>query len=336
MTTTPTTPLPQGSHAVAALAFIEEIRRHCADLPVDEIDELTDGLGADLVERLCEGADLGDPAEYAAELRAAAGLPPKGNLKNRASLRDAWSAAQRWWVATPRRRALAEFLVTLTPVWWVARGLMVGLVFTVLFRGLGLLTLLLTAAAVVISVQWGRGRWQPNSFVVFLRRASSVGAALALLPASFMMLGSWFAIGGQAEASEPWVQPGLAVDGVPIGNIFAYDCAGNPIDGVQLFDAEGQPLNADENLYVWDETAQRDIPIVPNALASRPDAWNVFPLAEEGNAGPTKLPFAKASALSDDCPADLPDADPAAKSDTADAATEATPGPAPAAKPEAE
>ncbi|MBC9927152.1 MULTISPECIES: hypothetical protein [unclassified Leucobacter] len=332
MTITPTTPLPQGSHAVAALAFIEEIRRQCADLPAEEIDELTDGLGADLVDRLCEGADLGDPAEYAAELRAAAGLPPKGNEKKRASLRDAWSAAQRWWVATPRRRGVADFMVTLTPVWWVARGLMVGLVFTVLFRGLGLLTLLLTAAAVVISVQWGRGRWQPNGFIVFLRRASSVGAVIALVPASFMMLGSWFAIGGQAEASEPWVQPGLVADGVPVENVFAYDCAGNPIDGVQLFDAEGQPLNADENMSTWDEVAQQDFPMVPNALASRPDAWNVFPLAEQGRFGPTKPPFAKASALSHDCLVDQPEAEVAAKGATAGAGAEGQPE----ATPEAE
>ena len=56
-------------------AFVAAVRARLADLTDEEREELLGGLEADLSERLTEGeADLGDPAAYAAELRAAAGL----------------------------------------------------------------------------------------------------------------------------------------------------------------------------------------------------------------------------------------------------------------------
>ena len=69
----------QTSPAVAA--FVAQVRARLGDLTEEEREELLGGLEADLAERLAEGeAALGDPAAYAAELRAAAGLEarPRG------------------------------------------------------------------------------------------------------------------------------------------------------------------------------------------------------------------------------------------------------------------
>ena len=58
-------------------AFAAAVRDALADLPRGEVDELTDGLEADLTDRSLEpdAPDLGDALAYADELRLAAGLP---------------------------------------------------------------------------------------------------------------------------------------------------------------------------------------------------------------------------------------------------------------------
>jgi hypothetical protein len=57
--------------------FAQGVRAALADLPAEEVDDLTDGLEADLAEAYAEDLqrELPDPAAYATELRAAAGLP---------------------------------------------------------------------------------------------------------------------------------------------------------------------------------------------------------------------------------------------------------------------
>ena len=58
--------------------FMGQVRAHLLDLEPEELQDLTEGLGADLSDLVAErgrGA-LGDPADYARELRSAAGLEP--------------------------------------------------------------------------------------------------------------------------------------------------------------------------------------------------------------------------------------------------------------------
>jgi hypothetical protein len=48
--------------ALSVDAFAAEVRLALADLPADEVEALTDGLEADLAERVAErGDELGDP-----------------------------------------------------------------------------------------------------------------------------------------------------------------------------------------------------------------------------------------------------------------------------------
>ena len=63
-------------------AYVLAVRAWLGDLPADEVEDLTAGMEADLAERAAEsggplGGLLGQPEAYAAELRAAAGLPPR-------------------------------------------------------------------------------------------------------------------------------------------------------------------------------------------------------------------------------------------------------------------
>ena len=60
--------------------YVREVQAELADLPKDDVDDLTGGMEADLSELAAEsGGDLvgrlGSPKLYAAELRSAAGLP---------------------------------------------------------------------------------------------------------------------------------------------------------------------------------------------------------------------------------------------------------------------
>ena len=111
--------------------FAQGVRAALADLPADEVDDLTDGLEADLAEAYAEDLqrELPDPSAYAAELRLAAGLPVRGRRPSRAALRHRRRTARhpRAIIGIAIRRnpalsAIAEFLVVLRPAWWVFRA----------------------------------------------------------------------------------------------------------------------------------------------------------------------------------------------------------------------
>src|SRR5690606_7569914 len=137
-----------------------------------------------------------DPQQYAEELRTAAGLPPfdpSHRTQKRPTIREHIDATGHrmaaWLDETPGRRGFRDFMITLRPVWWVLRAV---IVVWVLFAIVGYPSrsgvptsaggMLLTLATLVLSVQWGRGKWLPNKWIRGLRTAGNVGAALAVLP----------------------------------------------------------------------------------------------------------------------------------------------------------
>jgi len=114
-------------------AYVREVRAELVDLPAEDVDDLTGGMEADLSELAAEsGGDLigrlGSPRLYAAELRAAAGLPERGVGRGRrdGSLSGAAARARVSWAmltrAHPWLRSATAFLVTLRPAWWLLRG----------------------------------------------------------------------------------------------------------------------------------------------------------------------------------------------------------------------
>ncbi|GAA1797556.1 hypothetical protein [Leucobacter iarius] len=352
-----------GSATDRAAAFADAVRDQLADLPADERDELLDGLEADLVERISDGGEPGDPIAYAEELRRAAGLPPRGEAVGtwtRPTLRERVDAIEArlgtWAESTAARRGIWGFVRSLRPAWWVFRGL--GVAFALMFfagfmvylngfpypRSMTI-AVLLSLVTTLLSVQWGRGEWLPKRWMVWLRRMGDVIAVFALV----FLLGSIANLGAVSSdvSEQPQGQPGLNANADQrISNIYAYDCSGKLLDGVRLFDQDGRPLTTTtggpwgDGQQVdggWDEQKQQSIEYGVNRLAD-PGAWNVFPLAEkridtQGNAvsddaGPiAAAPRDAVAPLSTSCPA------PGATQEQAGAGTSATQTPAPSATP---
>jgi hypothetical protein len=274
------------------VAFATAVRAALSDLPPDELDELTDGLEADLTERAAEAPDaeagLGDPVAYAEELRAAAGYPPRsarshlgGTLPN---LRTIPQDVARGWrtllAERPLIASIASFFAALRPVWWVLRGLaLYGAI--AWFVGVNALSGWFVAIAfVVLSVQVGRGWMRDRSAVRWIVR---VGSAVALLAAPFLIGAAANAINNAmypVYADDSYLQQqGLTSNGVQVDNIYAYDAHGEPIDRVQLFDQNGEPLDlvGQTGADFWG--AADGSMLVPSGDVPGRAGWNVFPLA---------------------------------------------------------
>ena len=271
-------------------SFAAAVRAALGDLPPDELDELTDGLEADLGERADEsGADLGDPAAYAEELRAAAGYPPRAARSHLGdtlpNLRTLPQEVKRRWNSTlagkPIVASIVSFILSLRPVWWVLRGLVLWVMLAA-FLGGGTNLWPLAVVLVVFSAILGRGWMSGRAWVRWILRAVS---AVAIIAAPFML--SWgvalwnngYYSYNYPDGSMYYPGPGLTQNGRQIDNIFAYDADGHPIDQVQLFDQNGEPLNitGDTAASWWD--AQDGSMLVPSGDVPGRAGWNVYPLA---------------------------------------------------------
>ncbi|MCK9794881.1 hypothetical protein M1843_14105 [Isoptericola sp. 4D.3] len=159
-TTTGTAPALGAVLDAHALGYAQAVRLRLADLGPEVVDELTDGLEADLAEAFTEatapfaaarassgGADddvaldlvahFGPASDYAAELRGAAGLPAALPGVARRGARPSLGArrillVERWrraWhpvTSTPQWDRLRGLGRDVRPFWWVARGWIVG------------------------------------------------------------------------------------------------------------------------------------------------------------------------------------------------------------------
>ncbi|SIR94674.1 hypothetical protein [Microbacterium sp. RURRCA19A] len=302
-----TTPVRSDIHEFAAA-----VRAHLDDLPADEVDDLLDGLEADLSDQAAEAGDdftLPDATTYAAELRAAAGLPERSDTARvkKASIlqvvRDGWHETGAAVRKNPVGAWILDLLSSLRPVGWILRG--VGwylLAFFALwfvtpgigYRGLWSAFLILDGniaawvfllACVFLSIQWGRGRWLPARWLRVVRTLSTVAVVLTLPILIGVFSGALWDLVHRDTGAAPTYTPGLSVDGQRVRNIFAFDAEGNAIPMVQLFDQDGNPLT----------TVGRDIgptpydsyfyggggPVpVPYTAPGVSDAWNIYPLRE--------------------------------------------------------
>lgn len=294
-------------HRPDVAAFVAEVRDRLADLPLEERDDLLDGLEADLAEQLADGQAgvLADPAAYAAELRAAAGLPSAP--RRRVALRGGVDLDQeldelraRWTALVERtgagRRAWSV-VSALQPAWWVLRAWVavtlldvaagtseqITLAPTLGLPGLGLLVLL---GAVALSVLLGQGRLWPavRPGARATRRVVLVGLNLVAVVGLLGVLSQQAdeARYGQ-DAFAPVATPtsrGVVVDGREVRNLYPYDAAGQPLTGVQLFDGAGRPvaLSAEQASSAdWGSTSR--LVGCPWLNGSR-RLYNVFPLPE--------------------------------------------------------
>jgi hypothetical protein len=315
-----TTPTGQ-NHLADVASYAAAVRRELVGLSPEQVEDLTDGLEADLADALADpltswpgtapGADLtvrfGSPAAYAQELRAAAGLPDAAVPQDHRRMRALLTAPART-VTSAARGVLArlrehtgwapveEFLVALTPAAWLLRGWVVAGVVAAVF-GVGarsawmpdsLAGWLFLGLLCVVSVQWGRGRWAVGRWSRRARVAMTTVAVVAALPVLAMNVahdgqGTQYIYlnDGQTGSAPAAPQDGVVVDGMAVSNLFAYDAAGNPIDGVQIFDDRGRPVRTTSD----HGTGEWSLPGVADrwSFVSAQDAdgrrlWNVYPL----------------------------------------------------------
>ncbi|QCW52271.1 hypothetical protein FE634_20895 [Nocardioides dongxiaopingii] len=284
----------------------EEREELVGGLEADLVDHLADPTNR---------TDLGDPAAYAAELRLAAGLPehagrrarlrvprPPGveDLLDQSRARFDRVVEERAW-----SRATWDVVRELRPVWWVARA-WIAVTLLDLVAGdhepLSLVPSLghpatgavLLAAAVVVSVLVGLGRPGPgpgghrHPATRLVTLAVNVGLVVTML--SFGVPWPGYLAGNAVEA-QPYDgyrpgfndgarserRPGLQLDDEAVTNVFAYDAQGLPLQDVQLFDQDGDPLAVASGTSTG-RGAERRVPCP--ALDADTELLNVFPLDE--------------------------------------------------------
>jgi hypothetical protein len=261
-------------------AYVQAVRAWLGDLPPDEVEDLTAGMEADLAERAAEsggplGGLLGEPEAYAAELRSAAGLPPRVDVVVPDAVRaEPWTGR----LAREAHEVVARhpWLRELRPTWWLARGAVAGwVVAEVLGTGRVVLLPLLGAA---LSMWLGLVLRRREPLGTGPRVALGAGNALAvvlLLPMlAFYTAGS----GDFTDVSGPALPPaGISADGGQITNVFAYDAAGRRLTDVRLYDQYGHPLAVSPDAV--------PMPGGPDGQGPDPASWppdprvmSVFPL----------------------------------------------------------
>ena len=284
--------------------FAEAVRAQLADLPADEVDDLVEGLVGDLSDQAADHGgqiELRDPAAYAQELRDAAGLPERGPITTaRTPWHERLAAAAGRIVGRIRSSAfgswLLDLLIALRPVWWVLRGLVLAAL-VVIPAGLGprtmagygglpaqVFTWALIIAVILVSVQWGRGRWLPRNPLRHIRTVASIIAVLAFPMVFSPVLFGFASATMYPQASYVPPPPGLRLDGEQIDNLFVYDKDGNLINGAQIYTNRGTPVDlfgtASEDLdsgpgYV---DSSGESTVVPFRDAQARPVWNVYPL----------------------------------------------------------
>lgn len=302
--------------------YLEAVSRELADLPAEERDDLLEDLDSHLHEVIAEGDGslaqrLGPPEQYAAELRASAGLS-SSNRSTAGVMHRAISAlsASRTWRRTaehPWTRATLEFLPQLRPAWWIVRALLaVGLIAGLyhqrgyhdgsinghgvvdLYRNSGLWpsgfpTPYIGAVLLVIAI--------PTS--ISIGRRSYRGAARWLVTAGnlfaiAMVVPAVLALGDSTSYSQgvTTIPPGLVNNGSPVTNIYPYDAQGHPLDNVRMFDQDGQPLAPSGDVTTVDAGGTVIIPTASaNAIPNEyPVPYTVTIYGPDGTPSTTVLP----------------------------------------------
>jgi hypothetical protein len=278
--------------------YLSAVEHELADLPADDRSALMEDLALHLEALTAEDDDrplvarLGSAATYAADLRAAAGLPVRSSLagSDTAGLREwldgvlASPAARR---VAPAGRAVRRLLGELRPAWWVLRGYLVVLVPCLLggdyVKNLPVpaplhshaLGVLLVLAAVTASVILGR-RKLPQVVGV----AVAAAGVLLVLASAAVAHGVSEDLRGQVYAAAWAPSPEVPTETYPllsrygpVTDVFPYAADGTPLEGVLLYDQDGRPLKvgfqewwADNCARVLEQPLAADGVPVPNSF----------------------------------------------------------------------
>lgn len=244
-------------------AYLAGVAAALDDLPRGDREDLLAEVEEHLADLSHESAAplsvrLGEPGQYAAELRASAGLPPRGRTSRAAVTRGLVSARDAL-LAGPWAGPVTGFLTSLRPVWWVARGwLLVTGIFVALLHAhwsyripwvprlwSGPIGLLAVLAAAVVSVMVGRHTWGGSARRVVV--GVNVVLALAALPVLSSLADVAQSRAGQAGVTVRYYpqvpQQGVINHGDPVRNIYPYDANGHLLTDIRLYDDLGRPLD---------------------------------------------------------------------------------------------
>jgi hypothetical protein len=236
--------------------YLRRVRAALADLPAETREELLEEEPAHLAEVLDEGSlgleeRLGTPEAYAAELRAAAGLPlatgaPRGPAVATDLLRRGRVLAARADRAGGNLLGyarLADLWRLLRPGWWVLRGYLVGLLILDSVRGDSMARLLpvgvgdgvfawlfVVVACVVASVRIGQ---LTPGFATWGRRLVGASAVLIAFLAAANLAPSAYEVEYFPTTYDPYAG---------VTDIYPYDKSGNLLNGVVLYDQNGNQI----------------------------------------------------------------------------------------------
>ena len=292
--------------------FVARVRERLSDLPAEELQDLTEGLEADLTDLVAEhgGGALGDPDEYARELRSAAGLEPgparrlrMPRLDRRLTMDERLDRYGAWWRHEMDRKYLDQawpVAVALRPAWWVARAWIAAVLICVALPGYtpwgytwlpgvdGVFGIAVLGACIVGSALVGLGKIWPGATDGMGRgmpaRVVLIGLnifAILMIPVATGQVqeAKWRQAENQGFNDTSWVRGmGVMNRGDQVCNISAYDAQGQPLVGVQLFDQAGRPLET----RCYSQVRR----MVPWMLGDVP-RWNVYPLAVRDHAART-------------------------------------------------
>lgn len=232
--------------AININAFAEAVRAELGDLSKSEIQELTDGLEADLAEKFAEeGVDFetASATEYAAELREAAGVTAKPARRKAFSSTALMQNIQDWFRKTKFGTAILEFGISVRPVWWVLRAFVAWYIFAGVFYDFTRGAILLPVF-VFLSIQWGRKKWFTGKFFTALVLPLNLLAISLLLPAQGMLL---IKLNNYANAEQLLRDmpgsDGLRYNGELISELKAFDSEGQEVSQPTFKDQRGNAID---------------------------------------------------------------------------------------------
>lgn len=272
--------------------FAASVRSKLKGLSAAEIAELTEGLEADLSAQASEQGTaftLPDPAAYATELRAAAGLASGEKRSPFAWLDTLGSRVLRYIVQRPTFNTIFEFFRLFQPIWWLGRAYFAFIIVdTFLFKGNGFIPGGIAEWCVLVvfafvSVQLGRGAFRLNT--AMKRTVVSLNLfAIAITPLlgyGLLLTARDMVIAYQQPPMDWQPTQGLKLNGTQVDNIFVYDENGKPLKDVQLFMQNGDPLTTvynTEDGYPWFQNGEDQYVYIKSQRMAGNDGWNVFPL----------------------------------------------------------
>ncbi len=238
-------------------AYAEAVRRELGDLPATDVEDLTEGLEADLMEQFEESGAVPalSPAAYSAELRSSAGLPERNAGAARGpGIRDTLRNAGTDFLArvrsNPASNAVLGFFIKLRPVWWLLRAWAIFQIITVPLLGnrgfmpRGAAAWAFMVLLVVLSVRWGS---RPAPVSILLRRAlKALNAICVVFLLAMLPPVTYHALSTDTPAPasyNPGYIPPLSVNGASVEHVFVYDKDGNVLRDVRFYDQNGSPLD---------------------------------------------------------------------------------------------